>query len=145
MSSTPPVARGKAVQNTLYHLDRILDRITEITTDIAILHDKAEKAILKADREKTTAELKALVEKLDEHYEEHQASVRSIDINDMIAFYRVAGRTEEQARKEVEDDFNGVKAMVDEMRRCAKEALADVVYEEIGTPLTESEISFSKI
>lgn len=144
MSSEHQIAfmsRGNNVLNSLLHLDQLLTRITTLTGDIALYYNRAESTILKADREIIIEKLRDSIDILEETAEEHRKSAREINLQDIVALYGVAGLTNEEALQEVEDDFESVSAMVEKMRRCARDALADVVYEGIETPSTGSDIS----
>ncbi|PVH94092.1 hypothetical protein DM02DRAFT_204717 [Periconia macrospinosa] len=136
--------RGNSVLRSLLHIDGLLDRIADLTKNAGLLHQRFQSTTLQSDRETMVARLREEVTILDRHVEEHKKAVRSINFQDIVALYGVAGRTSEEALAEVQGDFEGVGSMVEEMRRCAREALADAVHEGTETPSTGSEIDLSE-
>jgi hypothetical protein len=95
---------------------------------IARLHHEAGAALLPSDRAAGVDSLKAELEMLEHDISEYWRIARSIDVQDIVQIYVVAGRQRWRAEQIAREDLEGLEGSLGEVEERVRGVRADVVY-----------------
>ncbi|KAF2023658.1 hypothetical protein EK21DRAFT_80351, partial [Setomelanomma holmii] len=104
------------------------DNINNRWTLIARLYHEASSAVMATDRAAGVNSLRAELEMLEKDIRECRALAASIELEDIVGLYVVAGRQRWRAEQIVKGDLEDVEAGLAQVEGNIKEMKADIVY-----------------
>jgi hypothetical protein len=123
--TSPPVLFSTTFWHVLpAHYDALNTRIALI----ARLYHEARAALLQSDRAASVDSLKVELEMLEHDISEYRRIARSIDVQDVVSIYVVAGRQRWRAEQIAKEDLDGLEGSLEGMEERVRGVRADVVY-----------------
>jgi DNA polymerase elongation subunit (family B) len=120
--------RAHLLDSTMLQISAHYDKIVTRWKEIARLYHEASAALMASDRAAGVNSLRAELEMLETDIEVYRNVAQSINVEDIVEMYVVAGRNKWRAEQITKEDFEDLESNLKQVENKLKELKADIVY-----------------
>jgi outer membrane murein-binding lipoprotein Lpp len=120
--------RAHLLDSTILQISAHDDKIVTRLKEIARLYHETSAALMVTDRAAGVNSLRAELEMLETDVEAYRNVAQSINVEDIVEMYVVAGRNKRRAEQIANGDFEDLESNLKQVENKVKKLKADIVY-----------------